>query len=62
MTQSGTDIQKEFLSHFTEDDIIMVAPLNWGLGHASRGIPLIRMLRKNVRKLSSLQMGWHWNY
>ena len=51
MTQSGTDIQKEFLSHFTEDDIIMVAPLNWGLGHASRCIPLIRMLRKKCKKV-----------
>jgi UDP:flavonoid glycosyltransferase YjiC (YdhE family) len=25
---------------------IIVAPLNWGLGHASRCVPLIRMLMK----------------
>ena len=26
---------------------ILVAPLNWGLGHASRCIPIIRELEKN---------------
>ena len=26
---------------------ILVAPLNWGLGHATRCIPIIRKLQKN---------------
>ncbi len=32
-------------SHVHEGDIVIVAPLNWGLGHATRCIPLIRYLQ-----------------
>ena len=31
-------------SHISKDDIVIVAPLNWGLGHAARCIPLIDYL------------------
>jgi predicted glycosyltransferase len=31
----------------TEAKTILIAPLNWGLGHATRCIPIIRALLKN---------------
>jgi len=31
-------------THINKDDIVIVAPLNWGLGHAARCIPLIDYL------------------
>ena len=32
---------------------IIVAPLNWGLGHASRCVPIIKELQKNQIKYTS---------
>jgi hypothetical protein len=31
----------------TEAKTILIAPLNWGLGHATRCIPIIRLLKNN---------------
>lgn len=36
---------------FTPDDVVIVAPLNWGMGHASRCIPVIEMLSKYCKKV-----------
>lgn len=37
--------------HFTPDDIVLVAPLHWGLGHASRCIPIIHWLKSHCREV-----------
>ncbi|MCO6463542.1 MAG: hypothetical protein J5I52_05270 [Saprospiraceae bacterium] len=36
---------------FNENDIVIIAPLNWGLGHASRCIPVIKWLTKCCKKI-----------
>lgn len=35
------------MTHENSDKNILVAPLNWGLGHATRCIPIIKALEKN---------------
>ncbi len=37
--------------HFTQDDIVLVAPLHWGLGHAARCIPIIQWLKQNCKEV-----------
>jgi len=37
--------------HFTAEDIVIVAPLYWGLGHATRDIPIIYWLKANCKKV-----------
>lgn len=37
--------------HFTTDDIVIVAPLYWGLGHATRDIPIIYWLKANCKEV-----------
>lgn len=39
------------LSHFDKKDIVVIAPLYWGLGHAARCIPLISMLKEHCEKV-----------
>ncbi len=51
MNTIDKDYSELFLSFFEEDDIVLVAPLNWGLGHASRCIPLIGLLREHCAKV-----------
>ncbi len=34
-----------------KDDVVVVAPLNWGLGHASRSIVIVEYLRLYVKKV-----------
>lgn len=36
---------------FTKDDTVIFGVLNWGLGHASRSIPLIDWLQKRCKKV-----------
>lgn len=38
-------------SIFDAEDTVLVAPLNWGLGHATRCIPVIAYLRDKCRKV-----------
>lgn len=39
-----------YLAHFTVHDTVLVAPLNWGLGHASRCIPIIQeLINRNIK-------------
>ncbi len=45
------DLSRFFLPYFLPEDIVVIAPLNWGLGHASRCIPLIRVLERHCRKV-----------
>lgn len=33
-----------FLDHLSSKDNVLIAPLNWGLGHASRCVPIIKYL------------------
>jgi hypothetical protein len=43
---------KEVLARFcNSEDVVIVAPLNWGLGHAARCIPLIKYLQGHCRKV-----------
>lgn len=35
----------------TSDDVVIVAPLNWGLGHAIRCIPIINWLNANCKEV-----------
>lgn len=42
---------KALSSHFTTDDVVMVAPLYWGLGHATRCIPIIHWLNSQCKKV-----------
>jgi hypothetical protein len=43
---------KEALTHFcNEKDVVLVAPLNWGLGHAARCIPIIQFLALRCKKV-----------
>lgn len=37
---------------------ILVAPLNWGLGHATRSIPIIRELRRQGHEVLIASDGW----
>lgn len=39
------------LEAFGHNDIVVVAPLNWGMGHATRCIPLIHALKGKVKKV-----------
>lgn len=36
---------------FNEDDIVIFGVLNWGLGHASRSIPIIEWLQQRCKKV-----------
>ncbi len=36
---------------FSADDVVLVAPLNWGLGHAVRCIPIIRWLTGHCKSV-----------
>lgn len=36
---------KALSPYFSKDDTVIVAPLNWGMGHAARCIPIIQWLR-----------------
>jgi hypothetical protein len=43
---------KKVLARFCKsDDVVIVAPLNWGLGHAARCIPFIKYLQSHCRKV-----------
>ena len=44
MNEISEKSQDVFRSYFHGNDIVIVAPLNWGLGHASRCIPVIHWL------------------
>ena len=47
-----TDECREIIKkHITNEDVVIVAPLNWGLGHASRCIPLINLLMQTSKKV-----------
>ena len=46
MTQIKTNI-KEYPSLEGNQNKVLVAPLNWGLGHATRSVPIIRLLLEN---------------
>jgi Glycosyltransferase family 28 C-terminal domain len=37
--------------HFSADDIVIIAPLNWGLGHATRCIPVIHYLNSICKQV-----------
>lgn len=37
--------------HFSADDIVIIAPLNWGLGHATRCISLIQYLKSICKQV-----------
>ena len=37
--------------HFSADDIVIIAPLNWGLGHATRCIPVIHYLKSICKQV-----------
>jgi hypothetical protein len=51
MNEISTEAQIIFQKHFKNDDIVLVAALNWGMGHASRCIPLIHWLRRHCAKV-----------
>jgi Glycosyltransferase family 28 C-terminal domain len=51
MDKTDQILAAAFLPYFRPDDIVIVAPLHWGLGHASRCIPLIRLLRYHCKKV-----------
>jgi UDP-N-acetylglucosamine:LPS N-acetylglucosamine transferase len=38
-------------THISKDDVVIVAPLNWGLGHATRCVPLIDYLLSRGTKV-----------
>lgn len=38
-------------SLFAKEDVVLVAPLNWGLGHAARCIPIIHHLKNHCREV-----------
>jgi hypothetical protein len=43
---------QEVLTRFCKsNDVVIVAPLNWGMGHAARCIPLIKYLEDHCRKV-----------
>lgn len=42
---------KALSSQFTTDDVVIVAPLYWGLGHATRCIPIIHWLNNHCKKV-----------
>ena len=44
--------------HFSADDIVIIAPLNWGLGHATRCIPLIDLFLNILMILPSIIMAF----
>lgn len=48
---SGSNLNTDFLPYFETDDVVIVAPLSWGLGHASRCIPLIELLQSHCKKV-----------
>ncbi len=39
------------ISLFKEDDVVIFGVLNWGLGHATRSIPMIEWLQKRCKKV-----------
>jgi hypothetical protein len=41
----------------TEPKTILIAPLNWGLGHATRCIPIIRALQEQLYSYNCIR----WN-
>jgi UDP-N-acetylglucosamine:LPS N-acetylglucosamine transferase len=43
--------QRTIRHYIRKDDTVVVAPLNWGLGHAARCIPLIHYLRERGNKI-----------
>lgn len=45
MSSLSNDNIKAFSPYFQKDDIVIVAVLNWGLGHAARCIPIINWLK-----------------
>ena len=40
-----------FSQYFSSEDVVIIAPLNWGLGHASRCIPIIHYLKSTCRQV-----------
>jgi hypothetical protein len=46
--QETRDILSQY---FKPDDVVVVAPLNWGLGHSTRCIPLIHFAREHCKKV-----------
>lgn len=38
-------------NYFKKEDVVIIAPLNWGLGHATRCMPIIRWLDEHVRQV-----------
>ena len=51
MNEISIEAQIIFQKHFKNDDFVLVAALNWGMGHASRCIPLIHWLRRHCAKV-----------
>jgi UDP-N-acetylglucosamine:LPS N-acetylglucosamine transferase len=43
--------QRTIRHYIRKDDTVVVAPLNWGLGHATRCIPLIHYLKNRGNKI-----------
>lgn len=48
MTEEAKKVLDQLLS---PSDIVLVAPLNWGLGHASRCVPLIRYVQQTCKEV-----------
>ncbi|MCB9308700.1 MAG: hypothetical protein H6567_01415 [Lewinellaceae bacterium] len=42
---------RNIIDDINEDDIVVISPLNWGMGHASRCIPLIKLLKEKAEKV-----------
>ena len=51
MNEISIEQQIFFREHFKNDDIVIVAALNWGMGHSSRCIPVIHWLRRHCTKV-----------
>lgn len=51
MTSHSTTASEALDLLSLDGGIVLVAPLNWGLGHATRCIPLIRLLEKRCKKV-----------
>ncbi|MBK8052256.1 MAG: glycosyltransferase [Saprospiraceae bacterium] len=51
MNEFSTEAQKILKNYFQNEDIVIVAALNWGLGHASRCVPVIHWLTQHCAQV-----------
>lgn len=51
MEKLSKTAQELISPYFSANDVVIIAPLNWGLGHASRCIPIIEYLISRCKKV-----------